>query len=223
MMTKRMRACLVTLALTAAGTSCSDERSLSTGEPTLSTGTGPEVATGTPPPANEVAATLSSTEVVDVTTVFNLGEVARGEMARERAVNGEVKDYAARMVTDYRKVNEGVLSAAEPRIATDPRARVRERHQRLITQDVQAQTGAAFDLAYMSAQVEAQAEEIATLERSLLPSVYAAAQTPSTAPPAGLRGELEEMRAMVAQHLVEALQIEQRLLQTSTSPPITPN
>lgn len=223
MMTKWMRAGLVTLALTGAGTSCSDDRSLSAAEPTFSTGTGPEVATGTPPPANEVAATLSSVEVVDVAIVLDQGEVARGEIARDRAVSPEVQSYAARMLTEYTQSRNNVIASADPQIASDPGARVRERHQRLIAQDLQGQTGAAFDLAYITAQVEAHGQEVATLERSLLPSIEAAGQTPSTAPPSGLRAELQTMRASAAQHLVEALQIQQRLVQAAPPPVIVPN
>lgn len=167
---------------------------------------------------------MSSVEVVNVTTVMNQGEVARGEIAQERAVSSEVQAYAARMVADYTQALVRVQTIAEPTVARDPTARVRARHEQLIARDLEAQTGTTFDTAYMSAQVAAHAEEVAMLERSLLPSIFAASQAPSVAtPPPGLRAELQTMRAMVAAHLVEALQIQQRLRQAPSVPPITPN
>lgn len=227
-MTKRMTASLVTLALalalTTGGTSCSDDRPAAALEPTTSTGTGTEVATGAPPPASEIAETASSTEVVNLSVVLDRGEVARGELARQRAASAEVQGYAARMVDEHTQALGRMQRIAEPTIPADATALVRQRHEQLIIEDLQGQSGAAFDVAYMTAQVAAHAEEIAMLERSLLPSVYAAGQGPSTTtPPAGLRGELQTMRAMVAAHLVEALQIQQRVRQAPGATPITPN
>jgi putative membrane protein len=160
---------------------------------------------------------LSPIEVVNLTTVMDQAEIARGEMAQQRAVSAEVQAYASRMVAEYARSRDLVQAITEPSVAGDPKAQLRARHRVLITQDLQGQTGASFDAAYISAQVSAHAEEVAMIDRSLLPSIAAAA------PPPGLRAVIQEMRPMVAAHLVEALQLEQRLHQTPSSPPITPN
>jgi len=39
---------------------------------------------------------------------MNQGEVARGELAGQRAVNGEVQRYAARMVAEYTETGDRV-------------------------------------------------------------------------------------------------------------------
>jgi predicted outer membrane protein len=188
-------------------------------------------------PAGQTAGigTFSAPEVMNILEVINLGEVAQGQVALQRAQSPEVKAFAGRMVAEHTQAlqrMQGMMGAQaqtgaqgqQARIARDPTAQVMQRHDQLLTQDLQSQGGAAVDLAYMTAQIGAHAKVLAMIDYSFMPSVAAERTRRGPAAVVGtgeeadamsnrLQSELQTMRAAIAGHMVEALQIHQRLRQ----------
>jgi putative membrane protein len=188
----------------------------------------------------EKLATFTPAEVTNILEVMNLGEVKQGEIATQQAQNPEVKAFAQHMVEAHGKGQQraqtllGQAAKAETdqvRLARDPTAGVLLHQGEVLRNDLKSQTGAAFDLAYMTAQITAHAKVLALIDHSLLPSAEApqpAASQQGTASSStievnatDLQAELKTTRTEVVKHLVEALRIQQTLRNTTgaTAPP----
>lgn len=142
-------------------------------------------------------ALLSNTQVVQVLTVANQGEVAAGQLALAGAQMASVKTFAQAMVTEHSAANTQVLGVvATKHIAPEP-SPVSEMLQAEATKTLAtlSQTPAArFDRVYMESQVMMHQEVLALIDSTLLPS--------ST--DADLTALLTTLRAAVATHLMQA-------------------
>ena len=89
-------------------------------------------------------------------------EVAAGKVAAEKAVNPQVKEFGAMMVTDNTKVNEELMAIAKTKNITLPTAPDAD-HEKMLT-DLSAKTGTDFDKAYVDAMVDGHKKVASMLE-----------------------------------------------------------
>jgi putative membrane protein len=92
-----------------------------------------------------------------------LAEVEEGRLAEQKASKDAVKDFGRRMVTDHSKANEQLMAVANQLGAkppTQPDAKDKASADRL-----KGLNGAAFDRAYMEAQVKDHKETVALFEK----------------------------------------------------------
>jgi putative membrane protein len=82
----------------------------------------------------------------------NLAEVESGKLAQGKAVSGEVKSFAARMVQDHGKMLEELRSMAGAKSIAMPTTPDKE-HANVMTR-LQSQSGATFDRSYMTQMVK---------------------------------------------------------------------
>jgi putative membrane protein len=92
-------------------------------------------------------------------------EVELGRLASTKASNAEVKEFAARMVTDHSKGNAELTEIASTKSLMLPtREQVRAKHQAEIDK-LEKLEGAAFDREYMAAMVKDHDEDVALFEK----------------------------------------------------------
>jgi putative membrane protein len=111
-----------------------------------------------------------------------------------------VRNFAAMMITDHTAANQRLLA-----LGITPRPNLLSEQLTLaatqLTQSLSQLTGAAFDRAYMDAQVQLHQTALTLLEEELIPEAETAA----------LRAELEGMRTSVIAHLDLATSIRAQL------------
>jgi len=158
-------------------------------------------------PAGETLATFTESEVVGIMTVTSSDTIDLASFAQLRAENSEVKAFAERMIADHTRALGRLAGLLGPLAGPDPTSALMQREEQVVAHDLQLQPDAAgFELAYMTAQIAAEARMIAMLDRSLLPSLAAARST---------RAILLEARSMYVAHLVKALDLQQRVLRSA--------
>lgn len=127
------------------------------------------------PSSHGTASAITDANIFAELSEANQIEIAVGQMALQRAQSGDVKSFARRMISDHTKLlNAGESLAASLSIAPappSPDSLPQKADQE--TQTLSALTGAAFDKAYMDAQV---ADHRMVLD--LLKQLEAAAQNP---------------------------------------------
>ena len=107
---------------------------------------------------------VTSDEAKFATDAANGGmaEVALGKLASEKAVNPQVKEFAAMMVTDHTKANDELMAIAKTKNITLPTAPDAD-HQKLMA-DLSKKSGADFDKAYVDAMVDGHKKTVSLLE-----------------------------------------------------------
>ena len=92
-------------------------------------------------------------------------EVELGRMASTRATNAEVKEFAAKMVTDHSKANAELTQIASGKSLMLPtQEQVKAKHQGMIAK-LEKLEGAAFDREYMAAMVKDHDKDVALFEK----------------------------------------------------------
>ena len=164
-------------------------------EPTPEPEPAAEPAPPAPPP-------LTDAEIAAVTKAANDGEIEHGKLAKTMAKDKKVKDFAAMMVKDHTAANkrqaalikkakiEAKENEMSTRLATDAQSRV-ETLKGL-------EKGAAFEKAYIDAQVEMHTTVLTAIDTQMMPGV----QNPD------LKAELTTMRTAVEGHLNMAKEIQ---------------
>lgn len=166
-----------------------------------------ENAAGYAVPAGETLATFTASEVLAILMVASSDAIAQASFAELRADNPEVKAFAERIVTDHARVVARLAPMRPASAAPDLTSALMQREDQLVELDLRAQQGGQmFELAYVTAQVTAHAKIIAMLDRSLLPSVAEA--------PRALRSAVLEVRTLYVRRLVEALDLQRRVLRS---------
>lgn len=160
-------------------------------------------------PAAEVAApapvapAVTDPQIADIVVAANAVDVQAGELAREKATDPRVKEFAERMITDHTGVNEAA-GALVSRLGVTPEPNPTSESLRSGgTEAIAAlsqQTGAAFDKAYMDREVAYHQQVLDAIDQTLIPS----------AQNAELKALLEQTRPAIEAHLKHA-----RELQTS--------
>jgi putative membrane protein len=151
---------------------------------------------------------LSDSEIVHVADVVNNGEVEQAQIAKTKAKNPKVKQFAARMLTDHRKAEqtdakvverEGIIPE-ESATATEIAGQSTAALEALRT----AEPGPNFDRLYIERQVAQHEKVLDLLDKQLIPS----------AANGKVESELEKTRGMATRHLTQALEIEHSLRAT---------
>jgi putative membrane protein len=125
-------------------------------------------------PTMALAAELNDAQIATVALTAHQIDVERGKLAQGRTKNGEVKQFADQMVTDHQLGANEVLALAGKLKVTPQESDVTKS-----LKDGAAKTaaklkglkGAAFDKAYVEAEVEYHKAVIDAVEKVLLPAV----------------------------------------------------
>jgi putative membrane protein len=147
---------------------------------------------------NRDPANMTDPEIAMVMRVANLGEVREGNIAREKATDTTVREFATMMVNEHTDANiktEEQLAKKEIPSDDSPLSRQIDAGSAAAADTLRASaTGAAFDRAYMDRQIEVHQYVLTTIDKTLLPAAHEKV----------LRQALNDMRATVTKHLDRA-------------------
>jgi putative membrane protein len=168
------------------------------------------------PPAKPAEKPLSDGEILMVTSTANNGEIEMAELAKKNATNGDVKGFAAMMITQHRDMeNKGKAVASKAKITpadNETSSALKSDVQSTIS-SLRTQKGKDFDKAYIESQVKAHRDVLTIFDSKLLPNAQ--------------NGELKTLladdRTHVAQHLSKAEEIQQKLDTGAAAPPAKPS
>jgi putative membrane protein len=163
------------------------------------------------PPAEAAVPKLADAEIAAIVKVANTGELEQAKIAKSKAKNKAVKDFAAMMVKDHTemiKSGDAVLKKAgiEPK-DNEISAHMTDEAKTTLENLKGTAKGAEFDKAYIDAQVNAHTQVLESIDKQLMPNVQNA----------DLKAELERARPRIEAHLGQAKEI-----QTSLAPPTPP-
>lgn len=185
------------LALAAA---CGDSEA---GEQPSTDAAAPPAAT-TAPAASAAAPAVTDPQIAAIVVAANQVDIDAGELARGKAADPRVKEFAERMVTDHTGVNQAA-SDLVGRLGVTPEPGPTSQQ---LTQDGQAkraelegQSGAAFDRAYIANEVAYHQAVLDAIDQTLIPS----------AQNAELKALLQQTRPAVEAHLQHARQLQSSL------------
>jgi putative membrane protein len=155
--------------------------------------------------AKENQPKLDDAEIAAITEAANSAEIEQGRLAREKARDPRVRDFAAMMVDhhgqaqkDQQKLNlEPTASADSKRMQGDAEDALKALKQK---------SGREFDRAYLQLQIEEHRKVLSALNDQLLPS----------AKDAKLEAYLEDIKPKVESHLAQAERLQQELNGTSS-------
>jgi putative membrane protein len=152
------------------------------------------------------ARTLTDAEIAAVVVAANSIDVSYGEIARERASDERVKQFAETMITDHTAVNESAVELVA-RLGVTPEENDVSRSLQASAEDTRAQlrskTGKEFDIAYIRNEVEYHRAVLDALDSLLIPD----------ATNAELRETLVSVRPAFLAHLRHAESLQQALEQ----------
>jgi putative membrane protein len=144
---------------------------------------------------------LTDPEIAMIMRVTNLGEVREGNVAREKATDPAVREFATMMVNEH---NEGNVKAeeqlAKKEIPSDDSTMSREldASSAAAADALRASAaGAAFDRMYMDRQIQAHEHVLTSIDKTLLPAAHDKV----------VRQALNDMRGTVSKHLERARQV----------------
>ena len=95
--------------------------------------------------------------------VGGMAEVQLGNLAQQKAANDQVKQFAARMVTDHTKANDELKQIASTKGVQLPSA-LDKKHQSDMDR-LQKMSGADFDKGYMSHMVDDHKQDVAEFKK----------------------------------------------------------
>jgi putative membrane protein len=95
----------------------------------------------------------------------NIAEVALGKVAMERATTDTVRELASMLLSDHQQVMERNRALAAKLGLPNPEQPSAE--QQATGEKVKAQTGAAFDAAYVAAQVEGHTKSVSKAQQEI--------------------------------------------------------
>jgi putative membrane protein len=126
-----------------------------------------------PAPQPVKSAGVSDAEIAAIVVTANTVDAEMGDLAVERASNAEIRQFGKTMGTDHRAVNAAAVelvtklgvtpveSATSQKLRTDGAA---------VKAQLAAQSGAAFDRAYITHEVAYHKAVIAAVDQLLIPS-----------------------------------------------------
>jgi len=129
---------------------------------------------------------------------MNLAEIQAGEMASQRAVNGEVRRYGEEMVQAHREANQELERLAE-RNGVTLASRPDEAHVQF-SEHLEKLEGEAFDREYIGSMVANHAKTLAMFE-----------ERARSASDPGLRNWARQMVPVLEEHLQQARSIQEEI------------
>ena len=146
------------------------------------------------------AAGMDDTTIVGMMSGANAGEIAAGEIAAEKARSADVRQYAANMVEEHRRMQgqvDSLVSAMNTGRAPVPDSLTRHLEQ-VRTQLQGTAAGAEFDRAYMQGQVTDHQNTLSALRAAQPAARNAQLRTLVDAAIPAVEGHLERARTIVA-------------------------
>src|ERR1700686_5529906 len=117
-------------------------------------------------------ARLNDADIAMVIRVSNLGEVREGQLARDKATDTAVRDFAQMMITDHTAASnkaEADLARAGIPSEDSPLSRQIDASSGTATESLRASAaGRDFDRAYMDRQVEVHRTILGVIEQTLV-------------------------------------------------------
>jgi putative membrane protein len=167
-------------------------------------------------------ASMSPAQQLGFVSAVDRAEVEEGEVARTKATNAQVRQFAQRMVTEHSShMRQTGELAQQVNAGTDQPAPddLRQMHEQTMQRLNSIPKGAAFDSAYINAQVLAHQTALQRLQAQLGASGTATGATGTSDTSAAGAGQVQQYLQATArtvqQHLEAAQQIQQRLSGTS--------
>jgi len=156
-------------------------------------------------PANAATAPeLDDADIAAIVVAANTIDIRYGEIARERATNPRVKEFAETMIRDHTAVNESAVELVT-RLGVKPRendvSRSLEAQAAEMREMLQAKSGAEFDRAYIDNEVAYHRAVLQAIDETLIPN----------AKNAELKQMLVDVRPAVQAHLEHAQSIQRSL------------
>jgi putative membrane protein len=147
---------------------------------------------------------VTDPQIADIVVAANEVDIQAGELARTKATNPQVKEFAQRMITDHTGVNEQASQLVQ-RLGVTPEPNPTSRQLRQDGEQnrsrLQGLSGAEFDRAYMEHEVEYHQQVLDAIDNTLIPN----AQNPE------LKALLEQTRPAVEAHLQHARNLQSSL------------
>jgi putative membrane protein len=149
---------------------------------------------------------LTDEQIALITNDANSGEIEQAKLAEQRGKDPRVKHFAEKMVKHHTAAKD---KQAKLDIKTEksPASVELEKSANTTLANLQALSGAAFDTAYMNAQVDEHQKVLDTLDNDLLPNVKGQA----------LKSYLDDMKSTVENHLKDAQNIQRNLNATASA------
>lgn len=189
-----MNSKLMAVAIAGALAACGGERG---GE----SGAEATVQAAAPVETASAAAGVTDPEIAAIVVAANEVDVQAGELAREKASDPRVREFAERMVTDHTGVNQAA-SELVTRLGVTPEPSPTSRQLReggeQARATLQALSGPEFDRAYIDHEVEYHRTVLDAINGTLIPN----------AQNAELRALLEQTAPAIEAHLEHARQIQ---------------
>jgi putative membrane protein len=147
---------------------------------------------------------MTDPQIAMVMRVANLSEVREGELARKKATDAAVRDFATAMVSEHSAQSskaDAALSQADVAAEDTLVSREMDAASGAATERLRALSGRDFDRAYIDRQVQAQEKLLGLIDSTLTPDARHKV----------LRTQLTELRGMVEKHFALAKQIQSAL------------
>jgi putative membrane protein len=144
---------------------------------------------------------LTDSDIAMIMRVSNLAEVREGELARTKAADIAVRDFAIMMVTEHTAQNnkaESELARFDIASSDTDSSRQLDAESGATVERLRALSGAAFDRAYMDRQVSAHQSLISMIDLKLMPHARKKA----------LKDQLTDLRKLADKHLTRAREIQ---------------
>jgi putative membrane protein len=155
-------------------------------------------------PAAPAPGALTDPEIADIVVAANQVDVEAGELAKSKATNPEVREFAERMITDHTAVNQQATELVT-RLGVTPEESPTSQQLRQAgeqnRQALQGKSGAEFDRAYIDNEVAYHQQVLDAIDDTLIPN----AENPE------LKALLEQTRPAVAAHLEHAKELQASL------------
>ncbi|MGH7464039.1 MAG: DUF4142 domain-containing protein [Longimicrobiales bacterium] len=161
-------------------------------------------AAASEPASEQQAKRLNDAEIAAIVVAANSIDVRYGQIARQRATDADVKQFAETMIRDHTAVNESAVELVT-RLGVTPQdndvSRSLESSAEETRRSLMTKSGAEFDRAYIANEVTYHRAVIDALDDLLIPN----------ATNAELRETLVSVRPAFEAHLQHAQRLEQSL------------
>lgn len=160
-----------------------------------------EIAPAAAPPAPEK---LADDQILGAIHTANQAEIEQGKLAKSKGKDAKVKRYAAMMVKHHSEAEAKAVAIGKKNalaMTATPASTGLASDTRDLTSAMSAQAGAAFDKAYVDAQVKEHQSMIELIDKRLMPS----AQAPD------VKAYVDAVRTRTAQHLTDARELQAKL------------
>jgi putative membrane protein len=200
-MKKTMLSLMMLVALTACGGG-QDEGQAGGDTATMDTTTAAAPAEGTAqaPAAAPGGGAVTDPQIAGIVVAANEVDIAAGELAQSKAANPQVKEFAQRMITDHSGVNKAASDLVTKLGVTPEESPVSQQLRQGGEQNrsnLQGQSGAAFDRAYIAQEVAYHQAVLDAINNTLIPNAQNAelkALLQQTAP--AVQAHLEHARKL---------------------------